>query len=262
MSEDVAPAAAWYVYGVVPAGAAAQDEGVAGRPVEVVGEGEVAALASLVPLEEFAEEPLRTNLNDRDWLERTAREHEAVLERALAAAPVVPFRLCTIYESRERVRELLAERGPSLAEILRELEGRVELGVKAYFDGARFAAAAAPPSDAGAAESGRAYLLRRQRELALAEEAGRFKADCALASHVRLAAAAEDARSNPPQPQELSGRAEEMLLNGAYLVRSEDHGLAEAVAELEREYGDRGVSYELTGPWPAYNFVPREIMEA
>ena len=36
MSEDVAPAWAWYVYGVVPAGAAGQGEGVAGRPVESV----------------------------------------------------------------------------------------------------------------------------------------------------------------------------------------------------------------------------------
>jgi hypothetical protein len=262
VSKDVAPAAAWYVYGVVPAGAAGQSEGVAGRPVEVVDGVEVAALVSPVSLEEFAEEPLRENLNDRAWLEQTARAHEAVLERALDAFPVVPFRLCTIYGSREQVRRLVAERAPRLGELLRRLEGRVELGVKAYFDETRFAGAAEPPSEGAAPGSGREYLLRRQRERALAEEAARFKAECARSSHERLAAAAEEARANPPQAPELSGRAEEMVLNGAYLVRRDDAGLAEALAELEGLYGERGVSYELTGPWPAYNFVPREIMEA
>src|SRR5436305_654300 len=83
---------------------------------------------------------------------------------------------------------------------------------------------------------------RREREAA--EESARFKAECAQASHELLAAAAEEARANPPQAPELSGRDEEMLLNGAYLVRRGDERLRAAVAELEDRYGGRGVSYE------------------
>ena len=252
--EGPPPGAAWYVYGVVPAAATESGTGVASRPVELVAEGDVAALVSVVPAEEFGEASLKTNLNDREWLERTAREHENVLERALARSAVIPFRLCTIYESRDRVREFLATRGAALAELLARLEGRVELGVKAYFDHATGA------SEAGEPQSGREYLLRRQRERDAAEEAARFKAESARASHERLAAAAEEARANPPQPPELSGRAEEMLLNGAYLVR-DDTRLREAVAELAALYGTRGVTYEVTGPWPPYNFVPPEVVE-
>jgi len=84
--------------------------------------------------------------------------------------------------------------------------------------------------------------------------------ECARASHERLAAAAEEARANPPQPPELSGRTDEMLLNGAYLVRRDDRRLTDAVAELESLYGPRGVTYEITGPWPPYNFVPPEVV--
>jgi hypothetical protein len=51
------------------------------------------------------------------------------------------------------------------------------------------------------------------------------------------------------------------VLNGAYLVRRDDPGLREAVAELESLYGAQGVTYEVTGPWPPYNFVPREVVE-
>jgi hypothetical protein len=220
--------------------------------VELVAEGDVAALVSVVPAEEFGEASLRERLDDRAWLERTAREHEDTLERALAGTAVIPFRLCTVYESREGLREFLSAHAPALADLLARLDGRVELGVKAYF------AAMAPEREE--AQSGREYLLRRQRERDAAEEAARFKVECARASHERLAAAAEEARANPPQPPELSGRTEEMLLNGAYLVRRDDGRIADAVAELESLYGPRGVTYEVTGPWPPYNFVPPEVV--
>jgi hypothetical protein len=247
-----AAAAAWYVYGVVSASTQPEGTGIGSRPVEVVPEGDVAVLASAVPAEEFGEVPLRERLNDRAWLERTAREHEDALERALAGTAVIPFRLCTVYESREGLHEFLSAHGAALADLLRRLDGRVELGVKAYF------ALEAPEREE--AQSGREYLLRRQREREAAEEAARFRVECAQASHERLAAAAEEARANPPQPPELSGRTDEMLLNGAYLVRRDDGRLADAVAELESLYGPRGVTYEVTGPWPPYNFVPPEVV--
>ena len=244
-------AAAWYVYGVVSSTTQPEGTGVGARPIALVPEGDVAALASTVPADEFDEASLRERLNDHAWLERTAREHEDALERALAATPVIPFRLCTVYETRDRLREFLSAHGAALAELLRRLDGRVELGVKAFFVQA--------PAGRDEPQSGREYLLRRQRERDEAEEATRFKAECARASHELLAAAAEEARANPPQPPELSGRTEEMLLNGAYLVRRDDGRLEEAVAELESLYGRRGVTYEMTGPWPAYNFVPPEV---
>jgi Gas vesicle synthesis protein GvpL/GvpF len=245
-------AAAWYVYGVVSSTTQPEGTGVAARTVELVPEGGVAALASAVPADEFDEESLRERLDDRAWLERTAREHEEALERTLAVTAVIPFRLCTVYETRDRLREFLSAHGPALANLLARLDGRVELGVKAYF--------AAQPPDRDEPQSGREYLLRRQREREAAEEAARFKVECARTSHERLAAAAEEARANPPQPPELSGRTEDMLLNGAYLLRRDEGGLTDAVAELEALYGPRGVTYEITGPWPPYNFVPPEIV--
>jgi hypothetical protein len=48
------------------------------------------------------------------------------------------------------------------------------------------------------------------------------------------------------------------VLNGAYLVPRDTARLHEVLAGLELEYGERGVSFELTGPWPPYNFVPTD----
>ena len=252
MTDDGPPSStAWYVYGIVPP-TVAHDP-----PLELIAEGDVAALARVVPAEDFDEEALKQHLNERDWLERTAWDHERVLDNILTSSPVIPFRLCTIYESREHLRRFLAARRTVFARLLRELDDRVELGVKAYFDPTRFGGL--PERDE--AETGRDYLRRRQRERALVEEAATFKSECARASHERLMAASEDARANRPQSPELTGRTDEMLLNGAYLVRRGDTRLREAVAELESVYGPRGVTYETTGPWPPYNFVPGEIAE-
>lgn len=47
-----------------------------------------------------------------------------------------------------------------------------------------------------------------------------------------------------------------MILNGAYLVSEGQMTVFRAELEsLEKDYGDLGFSYELSGPWPPYNFV-------
>ena len=60
---------------------------------------------------------------------------------------------------------------------------------------------------------------------------------------------------NRPQPRELTGRPEAMLLNGAYLVREGDDRLRGEVERLAAEHAGLGVEYELTGPWPPHNFA-------
>ena len=64
----------------------------------------------------------------------------------------------------------------------------------------------------------------------------------------------------PLQRPEVSGRDGDMVLNGVYLVADEDHERFHAELEvLEAEFGSLGVELELTGPWPAYNFVSGAI---
>jgi hypothetical protein len=258
---------AWYVYGIVDAAAAAPTRSGLEGAVALVPEGPVAALVSRVPLSEYAEEPVRARLEDPAWLEEKARAHEAVLEDALHAGPVVPFRFLTLYRDEEELRAFLTRRGADLHGVLERIRGKVELGVKAFVDPERLAPALARESEAvreldaaiEAAAPGKAYLLRRQRDQLVHEQRARLLRDFAQTSHARLSAAADAAVSNPPQPRELSGRSEEMVLNGAYLVPVDDARLSAAVAALEGEFGSFGVEFELTGPWPPYNFVPRDL---
>ena len=242
---------AWYVYGVVPAdvdpASFAGTEGVGSGHVELVSSGGLAAIVGRVPLEEFGEEPLRRNLERRDWLEATARAHDGVLAEALGRAPLVPLRFGTVYRSEEGVREMLAERATELGEAIERLRGRVELGVKAFL---------LEPDEAGAPpSSGREYLLRKKEARATARSAQTEAFESVRALHEHLASLADDSRVNPPQQRELSGRDETMLLNGAYLV-----GVAQqpAFSAAVDEHRDERLELVVTGPWPPYNFVDRE----
>jgi hypothetical protein len=227
--------------------------------VERVERGGLAALVSRVPLDEFGEEPLRRNLNDLRWLERVARDHEAVLERALEQATIVPVRLCTIFDDEDGVLRLLDEEGAALAEALDALAGRGEWSVKLLVDRSALEAAVggdAPQDEASG--SGTAYMLRRRHERELRERADGLARDLAHDVHTRLREAADDAVVNAPQNPELSGHEGEMLLNGAYLVETAGvDRLRERVAELEDRHRELGARLELTGPFPPYNFVQR-----
>jgi hypothetical protein len=230
-----------------------------GSVVERVEHGNLAALASGVPLDEFGEEPLRRNLNELAWLERVARSHEAVLERALQHATIVPLRLCTIFADEQGARRMLDEQRADLETALDALAGRSEWAVKLLVDRSALEAAAGG-EDAEAtpeSESGAAYMLRRRREREVREAAARLAGELAEAVHERLRQQALAAVLNKPQNRELSGHEGEMLLNGAYLVEGEAAGqLRELVAELEDRHRALGARLELSGPFPPYNFVP------
>jgi Gas vesicle synthesis protein GvpL/GvpF len=247
-------------------------EGLAGvhpsGSVERIEHDRLAAVVSRVPLSEFGEEPLRRNLNELEWLERVARRHEEVLERALERATIVPLRLCTIFQDEDGVRRMLDEQRTTLTAALERLTGRQEWGVKLLVDRPALEAAArdrtedvdAVEEDLDERSAGGAYMLRRRLERRVREAADRLAVSVADDVHARLQDWASDAVLNPPQNRELSGHEGEMLLNGAYLVETAKVvRLGELVTELQDRYGELGATLELTGPWPPYNFVPRSV---
>jgi Gas vesicle synthesis protein GvpL/GvpF len=241
-----------WCYGIVPASATApRRPGVDGAAVEAIAEGRLAALVSAVPEPRYRPEAITSRLEDLDELERLSRAHDAVLEDALADGDVLPFRLCTLYESPASLRTMLARDADSLGDVMSRIAGRAEWGVKAFLQ---------PPASANQAPSepasGAEYLARRreQREVAVAV---RDEIDHSVAGiHARLADRASAAVLSRPQDRRLTGRDEEMVLNGAYLVpRDAAAGFAAVVDELRAQHSAHGIALELTGPWPAYHFT-------
>ena len=223
-----------WVYGVIDASGAQAPRvpGVdPGHDVELVRHGELAAVTSAVG---FTQESLHDAFEDLDRLADIARAHERVLDDALHRGPVVPFRIATLYETREHVRDMLADERTTLVGALRRLRGKAEWGVKAY-------AAAREERPAQAPASGAEFFARKRAARDAAEEI-----EAAVgAVHERLQAQASGAVLNPI-------RNRGMLLNAAYLVADADVPVFRAlVSELS---GRHRVRLQLTGPWPAFHF--------
>jgi hypothetical protein len=214
----------------------------------------LAAIASAVPLEEFRKEALQESLEDLERLAALARAHQRVLDDALRLGPVVPLRICTIYESSDSVREMLGHERRSLADALRRLSGAAEWGVKAYLGAAGDPPAATAPAPTPA--SGIDYLARKRGERDAAGAARQAAGATVELIHGRLSELALDAVLSRPQDPRLSGEQRDMVLNGAYLVpEGRSAEFRSIVGSLSRRHAPDGLELELTGPWPAYHFT-------
>ncbi|WP_063014162.1 GvpL/GvpF family gas vesicle protein [Nocardia kruczakiae] len=229
--------------------------GVAGEPVRTIVSGNLTAFVGSVPLDVFGEEPLRRNFEDLDWLEATARAHDAVVSAVVGRGQAVPLRLATVFRDDDRVRESLDERRADFVAALELVSGRTEWGVRAYGDRATLTAAVAEAkAEAGTMTPGAAYLARRRAQLSAQETVERDAAERAAQVHERLLRRAAAGRCQPLTDPAVSGRRDWMVLNGTYLVdddRTED--FTATVTALGAEFP--GIRLELTGPWPPYSFA-------
>jgi hypothetical protein len=253
---------AWYVYGVVRA----QEAPAAGKLADVrrsltaVTEGELTAMVSPVPAAEFAENELRAHLNDMDWVETVARDHERVLDAICTRTTVIPMRLCTVYKTEGGVREMLLRESDPLLPALDHLDGKTEWGVKVFFERPRESRAARREPASGERGSGAAYMDDRRRQRDHATQLGEQVEAVVATIHDKLDSLAEESTLNPPQRPEVSAHGGEMVLNGAYLVERESESpFHEEIRALQSRFADNGLELVLTGPWPAYNFLPDGI---
>lgn len=252
-----------YVYGLVPARAWSPTSALSGiddgHSVRLIVEGNISAIVSEVGLDQFGDETLRANLSDMSWVEHTARQHQRVLDEVIGQCTPIPMRMCTVYTDEAGLRRMLAEDHHALADALRELDARLEWGVKAFQDGT-LADSPGPTSRAPAATTGTAYL---QTRLAQRNAGAQRQAELEIACdevHGELCAIAVSCRLNPLQRPEVSGRDAAMVMNGSYLVANESRALfTQRFTALRDESAHRGLELELTGPWPPYNFVPAVI---
>jgi gas vesicle protein GvpL/GvpF len=218
----------------------------------------LAAVVSRVALEDFDDERLRERLADMEWLEHAARTHDGVLGVISGHATLIPMRLCSVYRTKDGVREMLNREAQALTEALDHVEGKREWGVKVFANPR--ASRAAENAAEGPPESGTQYMRRRQDERAQSGELDQELHEASVAIHERLSGLVADALTTTPQRPEVSGHPGQMLLNGVYLVEDEQRPPFLAMVQaLQSEYSSLGLELHPTGPWPAYNFIPGTI---
>jgi hypothetical protein len=236
------------------------EEGAGLEAVEAEG---LAAVVSAVPLEVYGEGALEGRLADAAWTATRALRHERVAEHFARRAAVVPLRFGAIYLRREGVAAMLAERGPQLREVLARVEGREEWGLNLYVERPRLreevtrlsARLREMAERADASTPGQAYLLRKKIEGLRDEEARAETRRVAREVEETLGAACDGAARLRVLKDEATEQGE-LAARLAFLVRHDRFGDFRSAAErLADRYTPLGFRFELTGPWPAYNFA-------
>ena len=234
-----------------------------GSGLEAIEAGGLAAVVSAVPLEVYGEGALAERLSDAAWTATRALRHERVAEHFARRAAVAPLRFGAIYLRREGVERMLAERGAQLRAVLARLGGREEWGLNVYVERARLREEVARLSArlrelaerAEGSAPGQAYLLRKKIESLRDEEARAETRRVAAEVESRLAGTSDGSVRLRVLKDEATEQGE-LAARLAFLVRREGFDAFRAAAErLAAAYTPHGFHFELTGPWPAYNFA-------
>lgn len=240
-----------YVYGVVRTQARAKPrgKGIDGKPLRMVAANGIGALISDVP-----DAPLEAG---RDEL----LTHARVLEGALAKGAVLPMQFGVVMPNDEAVRdELLAAHRDQLEAQLSEMDGKVEMNVKALYDEGTILREVLAENreiarlrDAiqGQPEDAAYYERIRLGELVAAAVTGKREADEEMVIS-RLAPHAVAFEAGGPIH-------ERMVANVSLLVETDhDAEFEDALEELATEQHPR-IAFKLTGPLPPHTFVELSV---
>ena len=239
-----------YVYCIIWSGERKNfGRGLRGNTVYTIPYMDISAVVSDTPIVEY--EPNEVNV----------LQHERVVENAMREHTVLPLGFGNVFINEDRVRWLLARFYPTFKTYLKRLENKVEVGLKVFYD---------IEATKQEVEKTSEEVKRLKEEIALRpDKEGRFLKEKLniIIEREALKVASERAYKYGVEIYETLKKCsedthlmkrigEDMILNGAFLVHKDK--VVDFEKELERvkkEYEDRGLRFQYSGPWPPYNFA-------
>jgi hypothetical protein len=237
-----------YVYGIIqsrePVYFGRTGIGGSGEMVYVVTHGDIAAVVSRTPV--FIFDPTREN----------ALSHEHVIETVMKTHTIIPMSFGTVFRTDDDIKEVLRSIYPSVKDVLKQMAGKVEFGLKVTWDRDRIIDELQREHEEihrFHQEITRKHLqstyfarmqLGRMIDKALEERSGQYVRDI----YETLREVCVASRDNKPI-------GDKMILNAAFLLeREREAEFDAAVNRIAKNFGER-LNFKYTGPWPPYNFV-------
>jgi hypothetical protein len=237
-----------YVYGIVQA----KDPVTFGK-VGIGGSGE---MVYTVNYQDIAAVVSNTSVYIFDPTRENALAHEHVSETVMKNHTIIPMSFGTVFRTDDDIREVLKSIYPSLKDVLHQMAGKLEFGLKVNWDRDQIIEDI-KQEDEEIRQFHQEIIRKHLQSTYLARmQLGRM-IDKALAersiSYVReiyeaLRGVCVASRDNQPI-------GDKMIMNAAFLVeRDREAEFDSGVNKIARKYGQR-LKFKYTGPWPPYNFV-------
>ncbi|MGI9103630.1 MAG: GvpL/GvpF family gas vesicle protein [Terriglobales bacterium] len=237
-----------YVYGIIaspePLSFGKMGIGGSGELVYTVNYNDIAAVVSKTEVYIF--DPTREN----------ALAHEHVIETVMKSYTIIPMSFGTVFRSDADIREVLRSIYVSLKDVLKQMAGKVEFGLKVNWDRDQVIEELKREDEEihrFDQEITRKHLqstylarmqLGRMIDKALVERSAQYVKEI----YDSLRGVCVASRDNKPI-------GDKMIMNAAFLIdRDKEAEFDDAVNKIARKFGDR-LNFKYTGPWPPYNFV-------
>ena len=222
-------------------------------------DGVVAVIGEVDP-SEFCDQ----NLQTLSWVGPRACRHEAVVERIMGASSVLPVKFGTIFRSCTSLKEFLGRHREGIVRVLDELRDKAEWSVKGYLaeEEARPLVAAADPAIQARLAAlppapGARYLQQKQLDAMIEAALRAWGARVTQDLHEALALHAVASTALRCHAGAVTGRSERMVFNCSFLLTPAALPDFRAVlSDQQHAHQGTGLTLELRGPWPPYNFCP------
>lgn len=214
--------------------------------------------------DEYAEDRLKENLADIEWVERATREHLSVISRLAEKHTVVPFKFGTIFHTKNNILKFIDNHDTSIKGNLANLKGREEWSFKLYSFADQLESKITGTSEElkaldaeiGRSSPGKAFMLKKKRKELLARETDSLLRSFGQKCYEQMLNDSFRVKINPVLPRELTERHDDMVLNLACLIDKERvDAMLKKLEALQQEGKKAGFSPEASGPWPPFGFV-------
>ncbi|PYX91586.1 MAG: protein GvpF 2 [Acidobacteria bacterium] len=215
-----------------------------GEQVYTVHHGDIAAVIS------------KTNVFIFDPTRENALAHEHVIELVMKTHTIIPMSFGTVFRTDDDIREVLKSIYASLKDVLEQMAGKVEFGLKVTWDRDRIIEELKRDDEEihrFHQELTKKHLqstyfarmqLGRMIDKAMVERSAEFVREI----YDGLRSVCVASRDNKPI-------GDRMIMNAAFLIQRErETDFDAAVNKIAKKFGDR-LNFKYTGPWPPYNFV-------
>jgi hypothetical protein len=239
-----------------------EGKGIDGRsPLFLWRVRDVVAVLCRISLADFCGASAERRMRDISWLGPRVCRHEKVVEHVMRHSPVFPARFGTIFSSLESLESLLERHGGEISCFLDRVADKEEWAVKGFLDRARareglFSTSLSARSEALASLSpGTRYVEQKRIHRGMEKEVTRW-----LSEVLKRVANDFSRQSSDFRERKVLGgenRRGDMILNWAFLVsRSGVVDFRRRVDSANADFSQRGLTFELSGPWPPYSFCP------
>ena len=191
-----------------------------------------------------------------DPTRENALAHEHVIETVMRTHTIIPMSFGTVFRTDDDIREVLRSIYPSVKDVLKQMSGKVEFGLKVTWDRDHIVEELQREHEEihrFHQEITRKHLqstyfarmqLGRMIDKALEERSVEYVREI----YETLRAICVASRDNKPI-------GDKMIMNAAFLLeREREAEFDAAVNRVAKKFGDR-LNFKYTGPWPPYNFV-------